>query len=392
MGQRVHDMMRRRGNLVGRSVAIGTVVALIVGLLFGVHSLSGSRANAAVASDAKTVPDKFDHDATSFPLRGAHRILKCEQCHQGGQYKTLPTRCDNCHTGQLVYGKPTNHVVTTLNCDSCHSQSAWSPAIYQHDPATTAGQCLTCHNGQTATGKPQNHLPTTLQCDVCHTTKSWAFSHSSALTAGQCSNCHNGQIATGKPPTHMPTTGQCDQCHNTRNWIFSHTPALTAGQCSNCHNGQTATGKPPTHVPTTGQCDLCHKSTTAWLPAGFTHDATTAGRCSTCHNGQTATGKPTGHFGTTMQCDMCHKSTIVWLPISLSFHLPTRLIGGHVGLDCSACHVMSTGTVIYRDGTTYGSCANCHTRNYRSADTHTSIAVDANCANCHQHAAYTFGD
>jgi hypothetical protein len=387
MDQRTRENGRRHGH--GRAWVAGAVVIMAGWFLVTLAAWSDSRAGTdnPPAVNGGTTPGTFDHDATSFPLRGGHRILKCEQCHLAGQYKTLPTRCDECHTGQLIYGKPNNHVLTSQNCDACHTERDWT---FYHNLVATSGQCSTCHNGQTATGKPMGHVPTTAECDVCHTTRNWSFSHNSALTAGQCDSCHNGQIAEGKPapPAHVSTTGQCDLCHTTRNWMFNHTPALTAGQCDTCHNGQIATGKPapPAHVSTTGQCDLCHKSTTAWT---FSHDPSMAGQCSTCHNGQIAEGKPMGHFGTTLQCDMCHTTT-GWTPVNLSFHVPTRLIGAHTVLDCSACHVISTGAVIYRDGTTYGFCANCHTRDYRAgAEDHRSIALDANCANCHNFTVFS---
>ncbi len=395
MNQRMREVERTRGNVFARLIGVGAIALLISGVVFALSGLPASRAVAESAPAAKSeqLPEKFDHDSTAFPLRGAHRSVKCEQCHLGGQYKTLPDRCDECHNGQIAYGKPNNHFRTAQNCILCHSDSAWSPVFFRHDLAAVAGQCDTCHNGQTATGKPPGHVPTTSQCDVCHTTRNWSFSHTPALTAGRCDTCHNGQTATGKPapPAHIQTTLQCDVCHTTVTWTFSHSPALTAGKCDTCHNGQIATGKPapPAHVSTTGQCDVCHKSTTAWT---FTHSLSMAGQCSTCHNGQIATGKPAGHFGTTLECDMCHKSTTAWLPVSLAFHLPTKLIGAHTVLDCSACHVISTGAVIYRDGTAYGSCANCHRRDYPpGADGHTSIAVDASCINCHSYSAFSGG-
>jgi hypothetical protein len=393
MDQPGRTVGRTPNGLLVRCVGTSAAVMLLIGVFFAWSGPLVSRAaDSSTASDSSPAPvthnilEPFDHDATSFPLRGAHRSVKCEQCHLGGQYKTLPTRCMECHNGQLVYGKPLNHLITAQDCLTCHNESAWSPVSYRHDLATSAGQCSTCHNGQTATGKPPGHVSTSSQCDVCHTTRNWSFTHSSALTAGQCDTCHNGQIAEGKPQGHVATSSQCDVCHTTSNWTFNHAPALTAGQCDTCHNGQIATGKPPGHVVTTGQCDLCHKSTTAWT---FTHTlASTAGQCDTCHNGQIADGKPQGHFGTSLQCDTCHSIT-AWTPVNLSFHLPTKLIGAHNGLDCSSCHVISTGTVVYRDGTTYGSCANCHTRDYRvGGEGHRSIALDASCIDCHSYNAF----
>ncbi|MEW6325448.1 MAG: cytochrome c3 family protein [Nitrospirota bacterium] len=291
---------RQLNAIVMRVFGAAALGGLLVGLLIAWHGPSGSRASAenAPKADAPAVPDRFTHDATTFPLRGAHRILKCEQCHLGGVYKNVPTRCDGCHNGQRTYGKPLGHPPTNQQCDACHNDSAWSAVTYRHDPVTTAGQCATCHNGQQAAGKPAGHIMTTAQCDTCHSTRAW-----------------------------VPTT-------------FKHDPATTAGQCSNCHNGQQAIGKPP------------------------------------------------GHFVTTLQCDWCHR-TRAWLPTALTTHDNPKLIGGHVGLDCTACHAASTSAVIFRDGTTYGSCANCHTRDYKPGeDDHRGIQADATCSSCHEHAAY----
>jgi len=376
-----------------RFAALIVLSVFVSSLVFFSYKLAVSEltSNAVTKVAESEPPANFNHDATSFQLLGAHRGLKCSQCHLGGQYRTTPRECENCHNDQISYGKPQNHIMTTQGCNVCHTVNAWIPATFNHNLGLVAGQCSTCHNGQTATGKPQDHIVTTAQCDTCHKTTAWVpagYVHD-ASAAGQCSTCHNGQKAEGKPQNHLPTTSQCDTCHKTTAWIPSYYvhDASSAGQCSNCHNGQTATGKPQNHVVTTAQCDTCHK-TTAWLPAGYVHDASSAGQCSNCHNGQIATGKPANHAGVTLQCDTCH-TTKAWTPATYAAHDNPKLIGGHAPLDCSVCHPQNFSTPFYRDGTQYGSCANCHTRDYRPADEHRSIALDAMCANCHQHANYS---
>lgn len=372
------------------SIVLGAflIVVIIFSYKFAGSETTGKSSDKSIEFE---LPLNFNHDGTSFPLLGAHRGLKCSQCHLGGQYKTTPRECENCHNDQITYGKPQNHIVTTQGCNVCHNVNAWSPATFNHNLSLVAGQCSTCHNGQTATGKPQNHVVTTAQCDTCHKTTAWipaGYVHD-ASTAGQCSTCHNGQKAEGKPQNHIQTTAQCDTCHKTTGWLptsFVHDASM-AGQCSTCHNGQTATGKPQNHVVTTSQCDTCHK-TTGWIPAGYVHDASSAGQCSNCHNGQIATGKPANHAGVTLQCDTCH-STTAWSPATYSAHDNPKLIGAHTPLECSVCHPQNFSTPYYRDGTQYGACANCHTRDYRPAEEHRSLALDAMCANCHRHADYS---
>ncbi len=255
-----------RNTTLRNTIHVVVMAAAAVGIVLLGDGLAGSQNSDTTPSPAakENLPPNFNHDATSFPLLGAHRELKCSQCHFGGRYRGLQNTCENCHNNQLVEGKPQNHLRTTQSCTVCHTVSAWIPATFRHDLATVAGQCSTCHNGQTATGKPQNHIVTTSQCDTCH-------------------------------------------------------------------------------------------------------------------------------------------GTTAWLPVSYASHDNPKLIGAHAPLDCRVCHTTSFSTAYYRDGTTYGSCANCHTRNYvyPGPDAHKnagptfadSLRVNATCSNCHEHASYqSFGN
>jgi hypothetical protein len=137
------------------------------------------------------------------------------------------------------------------------------------------------------------------------------------------------------------------------------------------------------------QCDACH-NTTSFAGATFRHDASAAGRCDTCHNGQAATGKPSGHIATTFQCDRCHRTT-GWTPATYASHANPLLIGGHSGLECKVCHPQSFSSAFYRDGVQFGFCSNCHRRDYdpgKDDHNNASLQVNANCANCHEHAGY----
>ena len=43
----------------------------------------------------------FSHDLTQFPLRGAHRVIDCRNCHNQGNYEALPVDCIGCHSSML---------------------------------------------------------------------------------------------------------------------------------------------------------------------------------------------------------------------------------------------------------------------------------------------------
>ncbi|MBI3609681.1 MAG: hypothetical protein HY204_03155 [Nitrospirae bacterium] len=209
----IRDLIRKPG-----SVALIMIVGIMI---FGTVLLSYETADSQTKggflnkSAESELPVSFNHDATSFPLLGAHRGLKCSLCHLGGQYKSAPRTCENCHNDQIAYGKSKNHIMTTQSCNLCHSVSAWSPSTFDHKMILATGQCSTCHNDQKAKGKPQNHITTRAQCDTCHKMTGWTpatFVHD-AKTAGQCSTCHNGEMAKGKPSNHMGTSSECNLCH-----------------------------------------------------------------------------------------------------------------------------------------------------------------------------------
>ena len=95
--------------------------------------------------------------------------------------------CSSCHNNDIATGKPRDHIETTSECNVCHSTTSWSTAslgggsaggsnaggTVDHSTFTRATVCMDCHNGTIATGKPAGHVITSSDCDVCHTTTAW---------------------------------------------------------------------------------------------------------------------------------------------------------------------------------------------------------------------------
>jgi hypothetical protein len=347
---------------------------------------------------------------TGLPMPGTHipTTTACDTCHRNFitfrpatmDHTGLNGQCTACHSGGYVsqgaLAKPTTHVSTTAQCDSCHGTAAWIPASYGH-AASAVGICSTCHNGTTAKGKHAGHVPETRQCDTCHNNyvafRPAVMNHTGL--AGQCSTCHNGSYlsenAQAKSATHSATVAQCDGCHrSTTTWAtttFNHAlaspPAVIGGHtCANCHrSGGSGLPKPTNHIPTTGACDVCHKNFAAFSPAAMDHTGT-SGQCSTCHSGgyvaAGADAKPTTHQVTTASCDLCH-STTAWKPATFT----------HSGVTpgtCATCHgVSSTGKPSGHIPTTQ-SCDRCHRTTawlpLLTPYSHTGIAAGS-CATCH---------
>lgn len=66
---------------------------------------------------------KFKHSMSNFPLRGVHRTLDCFDCHKGGLYKGLQSRCVDCHTADLALVTTPIHAMPAFeSCGVCHNQ------------------------------------------------------------------------------------------------------------------------------------------------------------------------------------------------------------------------------------------------------------------------------
>lgn len=126
---------------------------------------------------------RFDHAGTRFPLEGAHREVKCAQCHfaagpdQPVRYKPLELGCRGCHldvhAGQFSKGAP-------AKCETCHALESWkSPLRFVHAPPFTtflldgkhaAARCEACHRQVTvARGvKAAQYTGLPLTCEGCH--------------------------------------------------------------------------------------------------------------------------------------------------------------------------------------------------------------------------------
>src|SRR5207244_3379948 len=71
------------------------------------------------ASIAPFEEKKFDHKATDFELRDAHRPLECRSCHAAGKkFRDAPGDCNGCHR------KDDKHEGSLgSRCDNCHLQT-----------------------------------------------------------------------------------------------------------------------------------------------------------------------------------------------------------------------------------------------------------------------------
>ncbi len=197
-------------------------------------------------------PASFDHNATDFPLIGAHAGLQCASCHLDGQYSDMPTTCFACHAQDDAHNGQFG-----TDCAACHTSQGWKPASFDHNatgfPLTGAHvgiACLDCHAPGTFAGvgtacvschaEPIYHQGLFgVDCAQCHTTTAWQpatfngphtfpMAHGGAQT---CNACHTGGLSTYT----------CYGCHDASEMRREHEKEGIGdlSNCAGCHpNGE----------------------------------------------------------------------------------------------------------------------------------------------------------
>jgi hypothetical protein len=176
-------------------------------------------------------PKKVNHVATNQDCGVCHTtrsFFPATIDHTGPD--VVGNRCDSCHNGTIATGKidaTPPHIDTSLDCSSCHTTATFVGGTWTHD-SSSAGRCTDCHNGTDATGLPpmgpQGHFViTSAQCDACHSTQGWAptnnFSHMTLEYPGD----HNLNVV-------------CITCHtNNSEIIQSYRDSIYTGFCAACH-------------------------------------------------------------------------------------------------------------------------------------------------------------
>ncbi|MBN2524921.1 MAG: hypothetical protein JXR76_00920 [Deltaproteobacteria bacterium] len=216
---------------------------------------------------------QFDHSQTTFPLKGHHRQVPCDQCHKKDISTPLPLNCVGCH-------EDVHRGSLGANCAECHNEEGFrntSPAVLARHNRTrfplvgrhAALPCTECHRD--ANGREFQKVPT--QCVACHAKDIPA----------------PGQTSVDHSAIHMA----CDRCHTPVSWktaaFEGHDRCFPIGtfskhgsvSCTKCHQGA-----PPSSLSdcSTGtfSCRQCHGCQTA-RHRGVPGYACEDRRCYECH-------------------------------------------------------------------------------------------------------------
>jgi len=220
-----------------------------------------------------TVPAAVrSHDATRFPLVGAHRAADCQECHGSAEppvYAGAPTACVACHAADVrAAGNHPDHVAAAFpdDCSECHGQFSWSPARIRH-----------------ARFWPLRGAHATADCSGCHAGGRYGG------TPTTCAECHATQAAAVTEPDHRELVSEpCETCHTESGWAptragwhEAYFPIARGDHrglaCADCHAGGSLAAV---------TCTACHAHTRARMDSE--HDDRTGyqyedAACLGCH-------------------------------------------------------------------------------------------------------------
>lgn len=337
------------------------------------------------ADIVKLSREQFNHDATDFPLHGAHLNLTCESCHQAKKpFRDASHECAVCHKAEEPHeGK------LGRDCASCHDTQVWQHLTFDHDKTRfplhdkhQGVRCAECHFGNRYKGTPAQcvscHAPDDVhrgergpKCADCHSTAGWKSSRFD----------HAKETGFALEGAHMHL--DCQDCHRSGN-LKDPVPKA----CSGCHEGQDA------HAGRFGSdCAHCHGNE-KWKPTAFDH--TRDGHwelvgqhakldCHTCHTAALGRQKLPTDCGSChrasdvhatrlgVRCEECHVPES-WKSITNFDHDLTKfpLLGLHVAVPCEQCHSERSFRVAD------ASCVGCH----KDKDVHKG-SLGGECAKCH---------
>jgi hypothetical protein len=341
----------------------------------GQATLAGQLADCAACHtvDGNT-PSTFTverHDASPYPLQGAHRKVRCASCHPGGGkgpgragvlLRPRRARCDDCHAD--VHAGQAKDRADGGDCGACHDTNAFRPSTWiasRHaetgfplDGRHAAAACAACHGpsrpglpalpGPSELGKAGVALRLPRDCAACHVDP-----HGGRFTAGGarpapggCAACHD---ATSFHPSRIDTEG-----HGRLGFTF--TGAHVKVPCAKCHAELNAPPSPSSLTLAAGdrrplvfgarrnRCDSCHADP---------------------HGGQFAKRSNVG------ACDSCHVDQAFRPAARFDHGRDTRfpLKGAHSRVPCGRCHpVTATPAPDGRRATVYAgtptTCEGCH--------------------------------
>ena len=166
--------------------------------------------------------DRFDHQKTGWPLKGAHAKARCDDCHQpradrrrrrsaacwksSRKRKTLlgaSSRCDACHFDE-------HRGELGRECQKCHNEAAWKPAP-RSITRTRRFPLLGKHKGVACAKCHPNEIDEHFVATAFPKPRAASFMQMKPIEFKSCESCHDDP--------HKGTLGPaCSSCHVEDGW------------------------------------------------------------------------------------------------------------------------------------------------------------------------------
>jgi len=147
----------------------------------------------------------FNHQATRFPLTGAHLAVACNVCHADKVFAGKSTACVSCHLTDYNATTSPQHQAAQFptDCATCHTTVTWSGATFNHD-----GPYFPIYSG--------THQGKWTACTDCHL-------NPADFSTFTCIACHAHSNQTQVDGDHKSVknytydSNACYQCHRNGN-------------------------------------------------------------------------------------------------------------------------------------------------------------------------------
>jgi hypothetical protein len=335
--------------------------------------------------------DRFVHDRTRFPLRGAHGKVECAKCHDPvmawGKTPAFAS-CEACHADAHA-GRATiagKHV----DCDACHSTDGFSPStftasMHRASPFPLEGKHAAVACGKCHPQNPPGHAPGA-------SGSSGVLLRRDHSRCGQChADPHGGQFAS------RGDQGDCQACHTTGGWkpgLFGVAQHQTLRfrlegkhaqtDCKGCHRARRDELTPATGMDSLGSVGISFRLGEPGCPSCHLdpHDG--------AYTGVSASpGK--------LACPECHNLS-TFAPSTIDVQGHTRfgyeLEGAHRAIPCVDCHpglhrTPRNSSLAAARGDEppllfarkHGECVDCHEDRHRGQ-------LQGSCSRCHDMTAF----
>jgi hypothetical protein len=138
------------------------------------------------------------HNASIFPLKGAHVATPCFACHKKQEkwkFKEIGKTCKDCHDN-IHKTFISDKYYPESDCEACHNLSKWNSVEFDHkktqfelEGAHTKQTCRDCHFNKEKSGHAnQKFTGLTTNCTACHTDVHVQQFDSDGVT--DCKKCH----------------------------------------------------------------------------------------------------------------------------------------------------------------------------------------------------------